>query len=549
MAKYDVVVIGGGHNGLVAANYLADAGLRGIVIERRGVLGGLASSEELWPGFKIPTGAYVLSLFKRRIIEELGLGKMGLRVYLKEPGLFLPLPGGRSLTIWPDVKATVREVERYSKRDASSYVKWVSFWDAFTSLIEPLLYTQPPSLMDILDEARRISPLLGVFRDLAERFVEDFAYAITASAARMLDDYFESEEVKAALVEDGVVGTFAGPYTPGTAYVLAHHVMGEVNGVKGAWGYVEGGIGRLSELLAERARGRGVDIMLGVGVRRIIVRDSSVKGVELDDGRVIEAGYVLSSADVKTTFLKLIDPDAVDGDFRRRISNIESTGVSAKIVGVLEGLPKVGVKDSDPLIGYRASMLIMPSVDYVERAYRDALNGSYSREPWISINVPTTYDRSITTGDYHVFSMFIQYVPRSIKLDESVRESIRDAVYSVVEEYIPGFRKSVVRDMLITPHDYESAYGTVGGNIFHIDMRLDQLFTSRPMPGLSRYRTPIRGLYLCGSDAHPGGGVTGLPGRNAAMALLEDLGKVKRAGVNIADALLAAVKVLKALGG
>jgi len=546
MVKYDAVVIGAGHNGLVAANYLASSGLRVLVVERRGVVGGLAASEELRPGFKMPTGAYVLSLFKGRLIRELGLDKLGLRVYLKEPGLFLPFPNGGSITIWPDEGRTVKEVERYSKLDSLNYPRWVSFWNAFASLIDPLLYLPPPSLEELIDEVRRLAPLMGVLRGRVEAFIEEFAYALTTSAARMLNDYFESEELKAALVEDGVVGTFAGPYTPGTAYVLAHHVMGEVNGVKGAWGYVEGGLGRLSELLAERARGLGVDVLLNVGVRRILVKDGSVTGVELTDGRVVEARVVLSSADVKTTMLNLLDPDALGGDVRRRISNIRSIGVSAKVIGVLKELPKYSVKDADPMIGHRASALIMPSVDYVERAYRDALSGSFSREPWISINIPTVYDQSIAAPGYHVFSMFIQYAPRTLKWGPEDKARLREVVYETVEQYMPGFRDRVIFDHVLTPLDYEVDYGTVGGNIFHVDMTLDQIFTNRPMPGMSRYSTPIKGLYLCGSDAHPGGGVTGAPGRNAALTVLEDLGLVKRSRVlNLLDLLTMAIKLLR----
>lgn len=546
MARYDAVVIGAGHNGLVAANYLAANGLRVLVVERRGLVGGLASSEELRPGFKLPTGAYVLSLFKGRLIRELELDKMGLRVYLKEPGLFLPFPNGRSIIIWPDEGRTIKEIERYSKLDASRYPRWSSFWEAFATFIDPLLYMPPPSLGELIDEVRRLAPLMGILRSKVEHFIEEFAYALTTSAARMLNDYFESEELKAALVEDGVVGTFAGPYTPGTAYVLAHHVMGEVNGVKGAWGYVEGGIGRLSELLAERARRLGVDLILGVGVEKIITKDNEVVGVKLTNGEVIESKVVLSSADVKTTMLKLLDPDTLDVDVRRRIENVKSIGVSAKVIGVLRDLPRYSVKDNDPVIGHRASSLIMPSIDYVERAYRDALSGSLSREPWISINIPTVYDQSIAPPGYHIFSMFIQYAPRTLKWGPELKDRLRETVYETVEQYLPGFRGSVIFDYVLTPLDYEVEYGSVGGNIFHIDMTLDQLFTSRPIPGMSRYSTPIKGLYLCGSDAHPGGGVTGAPGRNAALRVLEDLGLIKASrGLNLVDILTMAVKLLR----
>lgn len=547
MAKYDAVIIGAGHNGLVAANYLAKHGLRVLVVERRGVVGGMAASEEVWPGFRMPTGAYVISLFKDWLIRDLGLDKMGLRIFLKDPGLFLPFPGGRSITIWADAEKTAREISRYSRRDSDSYRRWVSFWETFAALADYIMYRQPPSIIDLVEEARRLAPLVGIFRDRVEGFIEELAYALSTSAARMLNDYFESDEVKAALVEDGVVGTFAGPYTPGTAYVLGHHVMGEVNGVKGAWGYVEGGIGRLSELLAERARGLGVEILLNTQVRRIVIKDGAVQGVELGDGRFIESRVVLSSADVKTTFLKLIDEEQIDGELRRRVANLRSVGVSAKIIGVLSELPRFNVNDVDQLMGYRASALIMPSVDYVERAYRDALNGSFSREPWISINTPTTYDQSITRPGYHIFSMFIQYAPYGLRWDSEMRSRLKETVYDVVEQYIPGFRRAVVHDILLLPTDYEEVYGSIGGNIFHIDMQPDQLFINRPLPGMANYSTPIRGLYLCGSDTHPGGGVTGAPGYNAAHRVLADLGIVKeRRGLSIIELLNIVSKVIGA---
>jgi len=520
--KYDVVIVGAGHNGLVAANYLSREGLKVLVVERRGVLGGMATTEELWEGFKVPTGAYVLSLFRRRIMEDLGLK---LRIYLKEPSIFLPLPGGRSLTIWSSVKRTKREIERFSKRDSEAYNEWVRFWEAFAALGDYIMLTPPPSLNDLVDELRKLRFALGSGLEKLQSFVEDVIYVMTTSAGRILDEYFETSEVKAALIEDGVVGVFAGPYTPGTAYVLAHHVMGEVNGVKGAWGYVEGGMGALSEALVRSAS--GIDILMSTPVERIITHEGSVKGVMLANGRFVESRVVLSNADVKTTFLKLLDPDSIDASLRRRIENLRSIGVSAKVVGVIKALPRYAVNDADPLLGNKASSLIMPSVDYVERAYRDALSGGFSREPWISINIPTTYDESITKPPYHVFSIFAQYIPRHLKWSDELREELRETIYNTVEEYVPGFKELVIHDMLLTPVDIEARFGSVGGNIFHLDMLPDQLLTNRPIPGMSRYRTPIRGLYLCGADTHPGGGVTGAPGYNAAMAVLRDLGRSK----------------------
>jgi phytoene dehydrogenase-like protein len=390
-------------------------------------------------------------------------------------------------------------------------------------LIDYVILRPPPTLSELLSELRRLRFTLGFGLERLESFIEESLYALTTSAGRMLDDYFESDEIKAALVEDGVVGVFAGPYTPGTAYVLAHHAMGEVNGVKGAWGYVEGGMGALSNALARRA---GVDLLMGTPVTRIVADEGGVKGVVLGDGRFVESRVVVSNADIKTTFLKLLDQDAVDKSLRRRIMSLRTSGVSAKLIGVIRELPRYAVRDADPLLGNWASTLIMPSVDYVEAANRDALNGGFSRRPWISVNIPTTYDPTITKPPYHVFSMFIQYTPRDLDWGE-LKERLREVVYETVEEYAPGFRRLIIHDMVLTPMDIEERFGSIGGNIFHVDMLPDQVLTNRPLPGLSRYRTPIRGLYLCGADTHPGGGVTGAPGHNAAMEILRDLGRIK----------------------
>ncbi len=509
---YDVIIVGGGHNGLVAASYLAKAGLRVAVFERRHIVGGACVTEELWPGVRVSTGAYVLSLLREKIIEDLRLKDFGLKVYTKDPGVFVPFGGGKHLSIWTHTAKTQREIERFSKNDADAYAKWVAFWDKFGEVADKLMLTPPPNL----DDAEDVLELVGSL-ELDKDLALDFARVFLTDAKTLVEEYFESEEVRAAFVGDGVVGTFAGPSTPGTAYVLAHHVVGSVNGVKGAWGYVEGGMGGVTQALARCAGALGVEIHTGTPVDEVVERGGKVVGVRLQDGRLVEARCVVSNADPKTTFLRLLRNANVDSHVRRKVAALKSTGVSFKMVGYLEELPDYGMgKRLGP--EHVASEYIMPSVGYIEDAYRDALSSGFSKDPWLSVNIQSSVDPTVAPRGYYSFSVFGQYLVYSDRLDE-MREEVGLRIIDKVREYAPNF--SPVAYQVLTPLDIERRFGMVGGNIFHLDMTPDQLYLFRPIPEYSRYQAAPEGMFLCGSGTHPGGGVTGAPGYNAAQRVLE----------------------------
>lgn len=527
MPRFDVIVIGGGHNGLVAAAYLAKAGLRTLVLERREILGGASTSEELWPGFQVSTGAYVVSLLSNRVVSDLELKSFGFEVAIKEPQLFVPFPDGRHIFIWSDHRKTLDEIEKFSKRDAVAYEKWVEGWSLFSSIAEELMLRPPPDISELV-KLIKMSKWAKKLRLRPEDIASEILYLTLCDAKKLLDEYFESEEVKATLVEDAVVGTFAGPRTSGTAYVLAHHVMGELNGMKGAWGYVKGGMGKLVDALAKSCRKAGVEIITSSEAKRILIKDGVAFGVELKDGKMIESKVILSNADPKTTFLKLIEEDHLDQDFKRKVRALKSEGVSMKLVGILRELPDYKAYSSaKPGPQHRASTLILPSVDYVERAYADALSGEPSREPWMSVNIHSAVDPSVAKDGMHTLSVYLQYTPYTLRRGswDELKQGYAERVIEILEEYAPKIKNSIVRLEAISPLDMERRFGNLGGNIFHIDMTPDQLLTNRPLPLLSNYRTPIKGLYLCGASTHPGGGVSGAPGYNAAHTVLKDLRK------------------------
>ena len=523
---YDAVVIGGGHNGLVAACSLALRGLRVAVFEQGRYIGGMASSPELWPGFRVPVGAYVLSLFKKSVGEELGvLGR--LKLIPKDPGMTVLLGGGRVLSTWSNVDKTVGEIRRFSELDARAYIEWDSMWSAVTEVLD-VAYTSPPlDMWELLDTAGR---LLKLARLRYGAFLEDLTWIPLAPASRLLDEFFESDEVKALLVEDAVVGELLAPSSPGSALTLAHHYMGDITGVRGQWAYVAGGIGRLSEVLAERCGELGVEVHLGSRVEEIVVRDGVARGVRVN-GRLYEARFILSSLDARVTLLELLPEDAVDKRLRRRLKSLKSPGASSKAILAVRELPRprggyAGYADRI----YRSSTLTIPDVEYVERAYRDAITRGYSVEPWISINTQSYLDPSVAPEGWHLISLFVQYTsydsPRG--WGEEPRRELLENIYNVLDNYFEDIKGRVERILLLTPKDYEEMFGAPGGHIFHLNMTPDRLWINRPLPELSKYRTPVKNLYLCGSSTHPGGGVTGLPGYLAARTLLEDIGLVKR---------------------
>lgn len=508
---YDVVIIGGGHNGLVAASYLAEKGLKVAVFERREIIGGACVTEELWKGVKVNTGAYVLSLFHKKIIEDLKLDELGLKVYVKEPGLYLPMENGKNLFIYSNKEKTLKEIEKFSRNDKVNYEKWLSFWNKYLPVFKHLMLSPPVSFYSLID----ISKKLGI----KESDVDELLRIIAMDGKRLLDEFFESEELKTALIEDAVVGANASPSTPGTAYVLIHHNLGEVNGVQGAWGYIEGGMGELSRKLMKAAEIRGAEIFLGSEVEEIVLRRGEVRGVKIK-GRLIEAKKVLSCIDPKSTFLKLMKDQEYDEELSRKVRAIKAEGVACKMVGVLEELPNYNGLGTSLGPQHIASTLIMPDIKYIEDSYRDYLNRGGSKMPWASINIQTSVDKTLAPQNLHVFSIFSQYLSYNAK--EDIIKEFEDNLIEAVRRFAPNFNP--IKKLFISTRDLEDRFGLYHGNIFHVEMTPDQIFNFRPIPELANYVTPIKGLYLGGAGLHPGGGVTGCPGYNAAMKILEGLG-------------------------
>ena len=525
MAKYDAIIIGAGHNGLVTAAYLARAGRQVLVLERRDMVGGCAVTEELWPGYRVSTGAYLVSLLQDRIVRELELERFGYRVDAKDPAFFSAFPDGRHFFMWQDRARTLAEIAKFSRHDAEVYTAYEDQLERIARVIEDLLLITPPAFpprgpLDFLDYLK----LAGRMRSLRSKDLVALVKIFTQSAAELLDEWFESDEVKVTLATDGVIGANGGPRSPGTAYILLHHSMGGVAGHRGLWGFVRGGMGAVAEAIAASARAKGAAVRTHAAVDRVLVRNGRAFAVVLANGEEIEATIIASNLDPKATFLRLIEESALEPDFVSTVRRFRSEGTSAKINLALTGLPEFTAFPATPGPHHRATMHICPSIEYVEHAWDDAKYGRPSERPLLELTIPTMYDATLAPPGRHIMGIFLQYAPYTLREGtwDELRESFGDHAIALIEEYAPNIRSIIERREVLTPLDLERRFGITGGNIFHGEMSLDQMFVMRPVAGWARYRTPIQGLYLCGSGAHPGGGVMGAAGYNCAREILKE---------------------------
>jgi phytoene dehydrogenase-like protein len=522
-SRYDAIVIGAGHNGLVTACYLARAGLRVLVLERRHVVGGACVTEETFPGFKVSTAAYVNSLFHTGIVRDLKLASYGYEVLPRDPSSFTPFPDGRSLLMGPDADLTRKEIAKFSVRDAERYPRYEAMLERVAAVVEPTLTMAPPDLLrPRLGDLRTLLSLGLSFRRLRDGAGEAVE-VLTGAARPILDRWFESEQLKGTLATDAIIGAMASPSMPGTAYVLFHHVMGEAGGTRGVWAYMRGGMGGITQALAAAARDLGAEIRCDAEVERILVRDGRAAGVALAGGDEYYATVVASNADAHVTFLRLLDRSVLPEAFLADVERISYASASVKINVALAELPSFrAVPGTEPGPQHRGTIHICPDQDYIERAFDDAKYGRPSTKPVIECQIPSVVDSTVAPPGKHLMSMFVQYAPyelRDSSWDEQ-REAFADRCFDLVDEYAPNFKSSVIDRQVLAPPDLERIFNLTGGNIFQGAMTPGQLFAFRPVPGYARYRTPLRGLYLCGSAAHPGGGVMGIPGLNAAREIL-----------------------------
>jgi len=534
-AACDVLIVGGGHNGLTCACYLAAAGLRVRVLERRAVVGGAAVTEEFHPGFRNSTASYTVSLLNPQVIRDLRLAEHGLRIVERPISNFLPLCDRDFLKVGGTLEATQAEVARFSTKDAARLPSYYSMLERVAGVLRELALETPPNVgggvadfVAALKTARRFRTL-----DMAAR--RDVLDLFTKSAGDLLDGWFESAPIKAAFGFDAIVGNFASPYAPGTAYVLLHHVFGEVNGKRGIWGHAVGGMGAITQAMAAEARARGVQIDTRAEVVSVCVDSRGAQGVQLKDGRVIEARCVVANVNPKLLYLKLVDAPALDADFLRRIRGWKCGSATFRMNIALAELPDFKcLPGTAPAQHHQSGIIMAPTLDYMDEAFLDAKRYGWSKRPIVEMLIPSTVDDSLAPPGQHVASLFCQQFAPELPdgRDWDAEESkAADTIIDTVEAYAPGFRASILGRQILSPKGLERKFGLVGGDIMHGNMSLDQLWSARPVLGNGAYRGPLKGLYMCGAGTHPGGGVTGAPGHNCAQEVLTDrsvLGRVFR---------------------
>ena len=523
VSRYDAIVIGGGHNGLVTAAYLARAGKEVLVLERRHVLGGAAVTEEINPGFKYSVCSYVVSLLRPEIIRDLELPKHGLRILPLE-STFTPLPNGDYLARWADHDHTRREIYRHSPRDADAYDDFGKLMYQLAVAVKPILAMVPPDPTSMSPKDLMGFLKLGKhFRSLGHEQFHALYKLMTMSSADYLGEWFETEALKATMSASGIIGTFLGPRSPGTAYVLLHHYMGEIDGAMRAWGFAKGGTGSISEAIASAARSHGAEIQTGARVVQVTVKNGKATGIVLDDGREYTAPVVVSALDPKRTFLELVDEEYLPGDFVSDIERFKIRGSSGKVNLSLSELPDFTCKPGVNQL-HRGAISISPSIDYLERAYDEAKYGGFSSRPYMDIIIPSMIDPGMAPPGKHVMSIFVQYAPSDLRggWDETKRETFGDAVIDTLAQYTPNLPDAILHRQVLTPWDIDRDMGLTNGNIFHGELTLHQLFCMRPAVGYSDYTTPLRNYYQAGSGTHPAGGITGASGRLAALRILAD---------------------------
>jgi phytoene dehydrogenase-like protein len=530
------VIIGGGHNGLVAAAYLARAGKKVCVLERRHVLGGAAVTEELWPGFKVSTAAYVISLFLPEITRELKLREYGFTVLARSPSSFTPLPDGRSLLMGPEPGLNEREIGKFSARDARAYPGYEAMLQKVASALEPTLSGTAPNPLPLprtwrrrglADHLANLKKGWSLYRDTATlgETLPEAIELLTGAARPILDRWFEADVLKATLATDAIIGAFLSISSPGSAYVLLHHVMGEAGGHRGVWGYVQGGMGGLADALEKVCLDLGVEIRRETPVKSISVSGGRAVGVETEAGESIEAAVVASSIDPHHTFERMLDPAVLPDAFRRAVGRIDYSSASAKINLALSEPPRFTCVEADGVGPHlNGTIHIGPGLEYLEQAYEDARKGRPSERPILEITMPTSVDRTIAPDGKHILSLFVQYAPYTLAEGnwDSLKEAFADRCIASLAEYAPNLPAAIIHRQVLSPLDLERDFALTGGNIFQGAMSLHQLFMLRPVAGWADYRTPVKGLYLCGAAAHPGGGVMGACGKNAAREILSD---------------------------
>ena len=520
--KYDAIVIGGGHNGLTAAAYLARAGKEVLVLERRYVLGGAAVTEEVFPGFKFSVCSYVVSLLKANIIRELMLPKFGLELLPLE-STFTPLDNDYLMrTADPD--ETYREMYRHSPRDAETYTRFGPLMGQIGMAVRPILETIPPNaIRPSFPDLSAMKKLLNHFKTLSSEQFEYLTKLMTMSSADFLDEWFELEPLKATMSASGIIGTFMGPRSPGSAYVMLHHYMGDIDGAFRAWGFQRGGTGAVSMAIARSAEYFGAKIMTEAPVEKVIVNNGRAIGVALENGDEYKADKVISALDPKLSFLKMVDETDLPNDFVTDIKNFRIRGSSGKVNLALDALPEFTcLPGNGPHL--RGAISISPDFDYIEKAYDDAKYGNFSEVPYIDIIIPSVLDPEMAPPGKHVMSCFVQYAPYNINggWDDQKREDFGDAVINALARFAPNIKDIILHRQVLTPADIESTFGLTEGNIFHGELSLQQLFALRPAVKWANYKTPITNYYQCGSGTHPGGGITGSPGEMAAKKIIKD---------------------------